>query len=81
MPGVLGLSLLVIVSGLGLLQLAVRGHRAEHRLAVAVVAGIAFALFFVAPMAAALLVAACLGTRRLAASRVVVPDRLPPSWA
>ena len=81
MPGVLGLSLLVIVSALGLLQLAVRGPRAEHRLAMAVVGGIAFALFFVAPVAAVLLVAACVGTGRLAARRVVVPDRLPPSWA
>jgi hypothetical protein len=81
MPGVLGLSLLVIVSGLGLLQLAVRGARSEHRLGMAVVGGVAFALFFVAPMAAVLLMAACVSTRRLAARQVVVPDRLPPSWA
>jgi hypothetical protein len=81
MPGVLGLCLFIVVCGVGLTQLAVRRPPIEHLLGISVVMGIAFPLLFAAPVVALLLMGACVGTRRLVAERVVVPDRLPPHWA
>jgi hypothetical protein len=80
MPGVLGLCLLVVVCGVGLVQLAVRRHPMEHRLGAAVVVGIAFPLLFVAPVVGVALLGASAGTRRLVRAHAV-PDRLPPNWA
>lgn len=81
MPGVLGLSLLVVACALGLTQLAVWGSRMEHLAGTVVVVGLALTLLVPAPPAALALLAACLGTGRLAGRAVVVPDRLPGHWA
>jgi hypothetical protein len=78
-PSVFGLCLLVVVTTVGLAELALRRERIEHLLGVAVIAGVAFPLLFVAPVAAVAMLAACAATRRLARP-AAVPDRVPRHW-
>jgi len=78
---VLGLSLLMLVSSIGLVHLAVRRHPVEHLLACAVVLGIAFPLLFAAPVVGVALVAAAVTSRRLVRAYVPIPDRVPRHWA
>jgi choline-glycine betaine transporter len=80
MPGVLGLSLLVVVSVVGLVVLALRGSAREHLAAMAVVLGLGFALLLTVPVVGLTLLTAAEATRRMA-TRPRVPDRLPSTWA
>lgn len=82
MPGVIGISVFVLVSTVGLVHLAVHRPRSEHLVGVGVVASLAALFWLPAPAASVLLLAACVGTRRLAfATPVVVPDRIPSHWS
>lgn len=82
MPGVIGISVFVLVSTLGLVHLAVHRPRAEHLVGVGVVASLAALFWLAVPAASVLLLAACVGTRRLAMGTpaVTVPDRIPTHW-
>jgi len=80
-----GLTLLLCVSLLGLVQLALR-KPFEHRVASVVVCIVGLSLLYSVPFAGLLLVIAALWTRRfvhaVAGLRLPspVPDRLPENW-
>lgn len=80
-----GLTLLVCVSFLGLVQLALR-NPFEHKVASVVVVIVGLSLLYSAPFAGLLLVITGMWTRRfvdaVAGLRLVnpVPDRIPENW-
>jgi hypothetical protein len=78
-PGVFGLSLLMVVCGVGLVHLAVRRDPVEHLLAASVVVGVALPLLFAAPVVAVALLAVSIASRRLVRP-ALIPNRVPRDW-
>lgn len=83
MGGMLGLTLLVCGSVIGLVHLALRCPPVEHRLGSMIVVIIALTLLLEAPFASLLMLLAAAWSRRLVSSAPVfgaAPDYLPPNW-
>lgn len=84
MGGVIGLTLLVCVSAVGLVHLALRRPPVEHRVGSMFVVLIAFSMILAAPFAAVLMMLCAAWTRRLVPTvqRVdtTAPDFVPPNW-
>ena len=77
MPPAVGLSLLVCVTVIGLVQMAVRSSVSDHRLAVAIVVLVALPVYLASPATSALLVLVAAMSLRI---RPIVPTRVPPEW-
>lgn len=79
----LGLTLLVCGSAIGLVHLALHCPPVEHRLGSMIVVIIALSLLLSAPFASMLMLLSTAWSRRLVASAPVVarpPDFVPPHW-
>ncbi len=84
MGGMLGLTLLVCGSAIGLVHLALRCPPVEHRLGSMVVTILAFSLLVRAPFAAVLMLLAVGWSYRFVPARQPAfspaPDFVPPHW-
>jgi hypothetical protein len=83
MGGMLGLTLLVCGSAIGLVQLAVRCRPVEHRLGSMIVVIIALSLLVEEPFASVLMLLSAAWSGRFVSTAPVLspaPDFVPPQW-
>ncbi len=82
-----GLTLLVCVSAVGLVQLALRRPSIEHRVGSILVGIIGFSLLTTAPFVGVLMVTMAMWSRRFVGAKPGLrmpsrmPDRVPSDWA
>ena len=83
MGGMLGLTLLVCGSAIGLSQLALRCPPVEHRLGSMIVVIVALSLLVEAPFACVLMLLSAAWSRRFVSPAPAfgpAPDYVPPNW-